>query len=520
VKQTILACALTLVALTANAQEIVLSSSDGKFSLRGKLVEYVDQKYTIDTSVGTLTIDGAAVTCAGEACPVIEIPVSEFSIVGAGPQTSDLIEELLPLFAQSLGGQASPSDAPGSVMYTLTNAEAKEVAKITLPNSSSSQNQISLLQGRAAIALSSSPIREQANAESDVDKSLTPGSSQNKQVIGLDAIAIVTAEQNPINSISMRDAALVFSGSYSNWSELGGVDAPIKLYGPQSDSDLAVAFTASVIDSQGNDLTGLTENIVAANDIASSVASDPNGIGYTRFANANPAKTLAIREVCGLETPINQFTIKAEQYPLTQRLYANSTIQPAIEHVDRLLDFMQSDSGQAIVSSYGLINQRETSSSISTQGIRLANAINSSATVASDALLKKMVAQIIDSDRLSTTFRFVTGSNQMDQRAKADIKRLAEKLRAPEYASATLHLLGFTDSVGNFDLNQELSLRRANLVRDALIEYDATLEERVSVAAFGYGEMAPIACNETALGRTINRRVEVWLSKTDTLPPQ
>jgi len=523
-KTIILPCMLALSATTALAQDIELYTSDGTLSLRGQLIEFVDQQYTIDTSIGKLTFDSDNVLCKGDACPVIKPPVSEFTVVGIGIQPSKLLPELLPSYAQSLSAQVN-QEANGT--YVFTNAEDEAIAKISLSDAPSSDSAPDLPQGQNAVALTSRPLlpeealkwKMDPAPESQVEQStgLLSGSSQ---VIGLNAITIITAKENPINTISMNDIIKVFSGEYTNWSELGGPDAALKLYGPQSDSELTSAFAAQVLGIADDENSQLSQDIEIVENVAQRVAADANAIGYTYFSNAQQAKALAMQGVCGLVTPPNSFTIKAEEYPLTQRFYAYRVGQTDVEHVDTLMRFMQSHEGQDIVGAYGLVNQHYTSNSISNQGIRLANAITSRSTNVESELLKEMVTQIIDSKRLSTTLRFATGSNQMDQRAQSDIVRLAEQLQSAENEDNNVHLLGFTDSVGDFDLNQEVSLRRANQVRDALLDVDSTLAERVSILPAGFGEIAPIACNETAQGRSINRRVEVWVSKGATPPNQ
>ena len=72
-------------------------------------------------------------------------------------------------------------------------------------------------------------------------------------------------------------------------------------------------------------------------------------------------------------------------------------------------------------------------------------------------------------------------------------------------------LVGFTDSVGRADLNEVLSKARAGQVRSAIRRGAprGTFDE-VAMTAIGYGEMSPLGCNEAAVGRRINRRVEVW----------
>ena len=505
---------LALVTTASFAQEVELSARDGSLSVSGQLIEFVDQIYTIDTSVGRMTFDSNSVLCRGEACPATkalgsesDTPISEFSIVGLDIQASEIMPEFLSSYAQSIRAQID-DETDGS--FVLTNAEDEDIAIISLFDALTSTSLANLLSRQAAIALTSTPSLSGEALE--LNPELENGEfADNDQVIGLNAITIITANDNPVSAISTSDIARVFSGEYKNWSELGGNDAPITLYGPKPDSELAKSFETQIVNSQDDKSFRSSQDIFFFDNVAERVAANPDGIGYTYLANSQPAKTLDIQGVCGITTPPNSFNIKAEEYPLTQRLHAYRLAQTNAEHADLLMSFLQSDAGQDVLSSNGLFDQRTTSHSIENQGMRFISAIVANATSAESELLKDMVTQISGNRRLSTTFRFETGSDQMDQRAQGDIGRLAETLQSPENEGSVVHLIGFTDSVGDFDLNQEVSLRRANQVRDALIEIDTALAERVSILPAGFGEIAPVACNETAKGRSINRRVEVWM---------
>jgi len=65
---------------------------------------------------------------------------------------------------------------------------------------------------------------------------------------------------------------------------------------------------------------------------------------------------------------------------------------------------------------------------------------------------------------------------------------------------------GHTDSVGKEEFNMRLSQRRAEAVRNALLERGVSAQR---VTTKGYGESYPVASNDTAEGRQLNRRVEV-----------
>src|SRR5690348_15702852 len=68
---------------------------------------------------------------------------------------------------------------------------------------------------------------------------------------------------------------------------------------------------------------------------------------------------------------------------------------------------------------------------------------------------------------------------------------------------------GHTDNVGNDELNQRLSEKRAETARAYLIQQGLS---EASVTARGFGETAPVADNLTAEGRQRNRRVEIVIS--------
>ncbi len=88
-----------------------------------------------------------------------------------------------------------------------------------------------------------------------------------------------------------------------------------------------------------------------------------------------------------------------------------------------------------------------------------------------------------------------------------NIQKLADFLK--EYPKTRVSVEGHTDSTGSNAHNQALSERRANAVRMALIDRGIT-SDRISTR--GYGEEYPIASNNTAADRQLNRRVEIILS--------
>jgi outer membrane protein OmpA-like peptidoglycan-associated protein len=96
-------------------------------------------------------------------------------------------------------------------------------------------------------------------------------------------------------------------------------------------------------------------------------------------------------------------------------------------------------------------------------------------------------------------------------RLNAEGMRTAQKLAKvlQENPQRTVMVEGFTDSVGAASYNQALSERRAGAVQASLLELGVARER---IAIRGYGESHPVAANDTAPNRQLNRRVEIVLS--------
>jgi OOP family OmpA-OmpF porin len=69
---------------------------------------------------------------------------------------------------------------------------------------------------------------------------------------------------------------------------------------------------------------------------------------------------------------------------------------------------------------------------------------------------------------------------------------------------------GHTDSTGSEDLNEHLSQKRADAVRQYFVANGTLPYEKI--IAVGYGSMRPIASNATESGRAVNRRIDVIIT--------
>ena len=108
----------------------------------------------------------------------------------------------------------------------------------------------------------------------------------------------------------------------------------------------------------------------------------------------------------------------------------------------------------------------------------------------------------LSSDRLVESGQWaLTGSG------KYTVKDLAAGLRDQD--GRTIFIQGYTDSMGNPAVNDMLSLRRAEAVRDYLITLGVAAE---NLRAEGFGAKRPVAQNGTPEGRAQNRRIEIVIA--------
>jgi phosphate transport system substrate-binding protein len=75
-----------------------------------------------------------------------------------------------------------------------------------------------------------------------------------------------------------------------------------------------------------------------------------------------------------------------------------------------------------------------------------------------------------------------------------------------------LVFVGFSDGDGPAGTNRDIALRRAETVQRAVTRAAETANlERIGLELDAFGEAMPMACDDTAWGRQVNRRVEVWV---------
>lgn len=125
--------------------------------------------------------------------------------------------------------------------------------------------------------------------------------------------------------------------------------------------------------------------------------------------------------------------------------------------------------------------------------------------------LSRLGAKVTESEvriQLPGSILFDFDSADVRPDASRTLGEVVQVIRS--YAQRPVRIDGHTDSIASDDYNRALSERRARAVLEWLV---ANGVERPRLAAAGQGETQPVASNDSAAGRQLNRRVEIVIAR-------
>ncbi|MEM6621364.1 MAG: phosphate ABC transporter substrate-binding/OmpA family protein [Pseudomonadota bacterium] len=493
--------------------EITLKSSDGFTQLRGRLQAFDGAVYTIETVIGTIQVDALQVTCEGDACPQDFLFGAEFGIHGSNTVGAELMPALIEGYADTLDASVVIEVGQGALQRTvrIIHDDGREMAAIDLMAEGSSSAFRSLGESVAEIGMSARRMRDPdlgALSEAGIGELRD---TEQEHILALDGLIVIVHPDNPVRALSLEEIALIFGGVVTNWAQVGGRDAPISLYARDEPSGTFQTFGSLVLAPFGVGIDGAAQRFVSNIRLSDSVASDPNGIGVTAAAYARASKALPIRQDCGILSYPTTFAMKAEEYPLSRRLYLYAKPGQLTAHARQIIEFAKSEGAQMLIAEAGFVNQEVERLAMNAQGARLVHGLTNEPEVPFSQV-RQMLSNLSDGERLSTTLRFQRGTTQLTPKSQLDVERLAADIAAGVFGQKEIVLVGFTDSVGQFNLNLGLSIRRAAAVEGVLRTSVAPgALDGAAISVEGYGELLPVGCNTNPQGRGANRRVEVWV---------
>lgn len=230
------------------------------------------------------------------------------------------------------------------VMAVLTEVFEKENpgVNINYTGSGSGAGIEGATSGTCDIGLSSRALK---------DKEKESGAVEN--IVALDGVAIVINPANGVENLTVEQIAQIFTGEITNWSEVGGTDGEIAVFGREAGSGTRGAFEeiVGVVDT-----CKYTNEYSSTGDVIGNVASNPNAIGYASLSAVGD--TVAMVTVEGVEC--SEDTVKDGSYKI-QRPFVFVTNKSAAlsEQAQAFVDFATSKDAADLIRTAGAVPVNE-----------------------------------------------------------------------------------------------------------------------------------------------------------------
>lgn len=166
-------------------------------------------------------------------------------------------------------------------------------------------------------------------------------------LIAKDALSIYLNPVNRIETLTVGDLALVFSGRMDNWLVFSNRLAEIKTVIRPPTSGTHAHFKLHVL--KGESYSKKSIILPTTSMVTEFVAKDINAIGYGGYAYGDSVFKAPINGIAP-----NEENIRNDLYPLTRYLYFYTITTPS-ENVRKFIDWVISPAGQRIVSNVGYI---------------------------------------------------------------------------------------------------------------------------------------------------------------------
>ena len=247
---------------------------------------------------------------------------------------------------------ADNTDVSGAVtlagstsMEKLANA-MNEAFMEKYPNVSATAEFTGSSAGIESLAAGSVDIGDASRTLSDDEK----GQGIVENIVAIDGIAVITDTDNTITDIKSEDLAKVYTGEITNWKDLGGKDEQIVVIGREAGSGTRDAFEELM---DVKDSCKYAQELDSTGAVLAKVAATPGAVGYVSLdVLDDTVNGLKINSVEPTEE-----NILAGTYVL-QRPFVMATkgeISEQSEQVQAYFDFINSEDGQNVIKSVGLI---------------------------------------------------------------------------------------------------------------------------------------------------------------------
>jgi phosphate transport system substrate-binding protein len=231
-------------------------------------------------------------------------------------------------------------------MQELTAAyERKTGTKVVLKSSGATQGIRAVAAGEFDVGAS---CRHKVDAPEEKDAKL--------HQVAWDAIVFIVHRDNPVDNVSTDKVKDILTGKIRNWKEVGGPDAPIKLYVRKGLGGVDLMLREMLFNDPNKEFAGEIEEKKSSGPVEAGVAEDVHGMGASGISSTRKRQELKILTLDGVAA--SKENIISGSYPLYRPLYLVSKGEPTGD-VKKLIEFALGPEGQAIISAQGTVNMAE-----------------------------------------------------------------------------------------------------------------------------------------------------------------
>lgn len=163
--------------------------------------------------------------------------------------------------------------------------------------------------------------------------------------VAWDALAIIVHKSNPIQNMTTGQIKDIYTGKITNWKQLGGKDAPLKLYVREGNiSGVGYAIRQYIFKDGGMEFQTKYQ-VKSSGPLEKAVEKDPLAMGITGISSARK-RDVKVIEFDGKEPSVENLI--AGKYQLYRPLYLVSSPQPS-NKVKAFISFAMSEDGRRII---------------------------------------------------------------------------------------------------------------------------------------------------------------------------
>ena len=169
--------------------------------------------------------------------------------------------------------------------------------------------------------------------------------------VALDGVAIYVPENSIVKSLTKAQLKSIYTGTITNWRDVGGEDMRIVAYSRENNSGTYVFFKEHVLNNE--DFARDIQTLPGTAAVVNAVSKDPASLGYGGIAYASGIRALAIKdEETSEEISPSLETVKSGKYPLSRQLFFYTVGKPEGE-IKKFIDWVLSPEGQKICEDVG-----------------------------------------------------------------------------------------------------------------------------------------------------------------------